>query len=482
MIASKRGTSVLISTVVATLMVFVVVSNPVQAAPLAPAASVGEWSYGYIKNFSVGPTTFSSGWTYEGEAILGYTVMVYDNNTSATTYEFTIFRTMGVAFTVRFCYPTCSDPARWANETYRAWESTTSFTNITNASSVQLAGSGPVPAVGVTNSTVFLRANLTEESDVYLPALDPLGPHTHYLSAEISGHSTVSFSPALGLFPIDLSSGDSWTSMSNFTAAGAAGYSYYYAAHAPLKNVVLGPVTGSESIASNGAVSLTGSYDASNNFAFGGVNYPAINLTLTGPFSVREGVIFVPTDADLFGPASQPWGANVNGTATAQLSTLDLKVGSHGHFDIVASSWHFDSSTADAAASSTVGASSGLVPAATATTPVKSITVQGQPESGNVPAQTQQCLQSGTGCPVPSLGPGTPRSLLGAVVVAGVVATIGLVLALAVVTRRRKIPPPVYPNAVLYPPGASSPSAPAGAPATPGGPGSPEDDPLDHLW
>ena len=217
MTASKLGAPVLIATVVAALMVFVVVSSPVQAASVTPAAVVGEWSYGAVKTVSVPLQTAANGWTYEGNATFGYTTTVYDNNTSASTFEFTIFRTMGAAFSVRFCDPSCTNPTSWVSESYRAWESTVSFTNITLLGTV-LEGSTPTSAVAVENSTVVLHGNVTESSNAYLPNLGELGPHTHYLSADISGVSSVSFSPALGLFPINLSPGDSWSSTSDFNA------------------------------------------------------------------------------------------------------------------------------------------------------------------------------------------------------------------------------------------------------------------------
>jgi hypothetical protein len=480
MIARKHGTLVLMSTVVAALLVFVVVSNPVQAAPASPANTLGTWEYGAVKSVSVPAQRAADGWTYEGNATFGYTVSVWDNNTSASTFELTVLRTMGAAFSVRFCLSTCSNPSSWVSESYRAWESTDSFTNLTTLGSVTEGGAS-VPAVAVLNSTVFLRSNVTEQSNAYFPQLGQLGPHTHYLSASIAGDSSVVFAPALGLFPIDLSPGDSWNSTSQFTASGSADYSYYYSALAPARNTVIGPVSGSVALQRNGTVDLAGSYLAGSTFQFGGVSYPAIDLTIVGPFTVREGVVFVPAGADLFGSTSQPWDGNLNGSATAQMSKLDLKQLGNGRFGLVASSWTFASNSVNAADVVAATPTSDATPAATPVNPVSSTTVQGMPESGNQPYQVGQCLQTGSGCGSGSSGP-SPRTLFGLIVIAGAVAAIGALLALAVVARRRKIPAPLYPNAVLYPPGATNPSSPAGAPSPPGGPTPAEDDPLDHLW
>jgi hypothetical protein len=107
--------------------------------------------------------------------------------------------------------------------------------------------------------------------------------------------------------------------------------------------------------------------------------------------------------------------------------------------------------------------------------------VQGEPETPAQATSAQHCLTSGVGCAASSSGP-APRSLLGAVVVVGAIVVTGALVAIAVVSRRRKVPPPTYPNAALYPPGAAGPVAPARAPAAPGAPTPPEEDPLDHLW
>lgn len=479
--ASKNSAPVLVATVVAVLMVFVVASSPANAAPV-PASStpVASWSYGAVKTVSVGPVTASDGWTYEGNVTFGYTVTIYDNNTSANTFELTIHRTMGVAFSVRFCLPSCSSPSEWANESYRAWETTTAFSNFTTQGVVQEGNDATVPAVALENSTVFLRANVTETSDVFLKG--EAGPHTHYLSAALAGDSLVDFSPALGLFPTDLTQGSSWSNTSAFVESGAGTYSYYYAAHTPFKNTVIGPVSGAISFATSGNVTVLGSYPAGSTISLGGVSYPAITLTVIGPFSVREGVVFVPSSVDLFGSASQPWAADANGTVSAQPSTLDLKISPGGHVQLAASSWKFGSDSANAAdASSVASSSAGPTPAASTTNPVSSGTIQGEPESAAQSVSSQQCLTGGVGCPGTS-GGSTSRSVWGDVVLVGAIATIGALVAMAVVTRWRKLPPPAYLNATLYPPGQSLPPAPRGTPAKPAAPPPAEDDPLDHLW
>jgi len=194
-------------------------------------------------------------------------------------------------------------------------------------------------------------------------------------------------------------------------------------------------------------------------------------------------VIFIPTLVDVFGSSAQPWGGNQTGSASAQSATIDLRTAGGDRLQPVASTLRYASATSNAASTAQVDStSSGPSPAAASSSPVASGTLQGVPMSQDQAASAQSCLTVGSGCSG-VVGPSSsPKTLLGPIVVAGVVVTVAAVAALAVVSRRRRSPPPVYPNAVLYPPGAAYPSAPARAPSSPAAPPPPEDDPLDHLW
>jgi len=484
MIRSSRSRGpVLAALVLAGLLVFVLPAASVGAAPIPTAsADTSAASYGAVRTIVVPPTTASNGWMYQGSVTFGFAVTIFDNSTGPSTFELTMLRTMGVQYTVQFCDPSCGSPTQWANQSFRVYETTTTFANFTSQGTVLQNGTSEVAAIALENSTTYLHANLTESSDIYLPLLGELGPHLRYLGANLFGQSSVTFSPALGLFPVNLSPGSTWSSTSSFTAVGSASYDYFYAAHAPIKTVIIGPVSGGGSLSTSGNVAVAGAYPAGSTFQFGGQTYPAITLVITGPFDVREGIIFIPTTVDLFGSVSQPWAGNATGTATAQMANLDIKAGSGAHFQFVASSWKYASSTENAAtATSVVPASSNLAPAATNSNQLPPGTVQGLPVSSPQVSSDQNCLITGSGCPGSSSGP-SPHSLLGLAVIAGVVVVAAVLIAVGIVSRRRNAPPPVYPNAVLYPPGAATPSAPGRPPAGPGTPSAPEEDPLDHLW
>ena len=479
--ASRKPVSVLSTVLVAGLMVFVLTSASAEAAPLSgSASSSGTWSYGIVKTITVPLQHAGGGWMYTGNATFGYTVTIYENATSSTTFELTVYRTMGFAYDVRFCYLSCGSPPQWANQSFRIYEATATFANFTTAGSVLENGTSEVPALALENTTSFLHANVTESTDAFLPAAGQMGPHLGYLSADLTANAAVNFTPALGLIPVDLSSGSTWDSSSDFTALGAAAWSYYYAMHRPVGPFTLGPVSGHESLSANGSVDVEGSYATDSTFQYGGSTYPAIVLTISGPFDVREGVIFVPTSVDVFGSSSQPWGGNATGAASATMATLDLKPGGGDRLQPVASSWRYATGAANAANPSMVTPVSTGLSAAAATTsnPVSSGTVQGLPETADQAHGAEQCLTTGGSCPGGPAGMNL-RGLIGLIVLSGVVVTAAVLVTVAVVSRRRRAPPPVYPNAVLYPPGAAYPSAPAGAPSAPP---PAEDDPLDHLW
>ena len=479
---SKNGVPLAATVMVAGLMVFVLACTPVQAASITPASnSSGTWSYGVVKAFAVAPTLASGSWWYEGNATFGYTVTIYENSTSPTTIELTVYRTMGAAYNVEYCQVSCAHPTAWSNQSFRIWESTTSFTNLTTTGAVYENGTA-VPAVAILNSTASVRANVTESSNAYLPMVGQKGPHLRYLGASLTARATVDFTPAFGLFPDSLVSGSAWNSSSEFSELGSASYTYYYSLRAPVGSYVRGPVNGNFMIFGNGTVSLQGEFAPGSTIDFGGVSYPAIVLTVTGPFAVREGVVFVPDPVDLFGSSAQPWAGNQTGVSTAQMATLDIQPGKNGGlFHLVASSWRVDTQTAnDAQVLSTGGSSSGLTAAAASTNPVASQTVQGVPESASQSGQDQQCLVSGAGCP--GLSSPSTHSWFGLLVVGGAVVVVGVLVALVVVSSRRRTPPPVYPNAVLYPPGTQGLAAPPRAPGAPTPPPPSEEDPLDHLW
>ncbi len=475
---------------VAFAVFMVLVLGGIGAAVAAPAPSSSGSSpanalYGAVRTISVGPLIAASGWVYQGTSTVGYQVNVTEVSVPTSTdpnFELSVERTMGVLFSVEFCSPSCSAPTEYANLSYHAWEVTNSFANFTTQGTV-LENGQPVVAIALLNSSSTLEANVTERAESALPNL--LGTHlvdrSKYLSAAVSSEANVSFASPLGLLPLDLASAQNWTSSAAFNASGVASYSYYYRAIGPLVNRTIGPNSGQFTVSPSGTVNVTGSFNPSNSVRFNGMSFPAVRIVVSGPFSVREGFILIPSQVDLFSGGSNPWTAEQNGSTTVTMNYLDAAPSAAG-LAIGASSWLYTAGATNPGATELGSTASGLAPAvATATDPIASETLQGVPQTTGEAATNQQCLTTGVGCPAAPASTPVLGNLVRDVVVVGVVVVVVAVLAIVLVAERRRVPPPVYPNSTLYPPGAAGARPGARAPEGPAAPPA-EDDPLDHLW
>jgi hypothetical protein len=450
-------------------------------ATLAPTLSATQstWAYGAVKTVDFQGLS-ASGWQYSGNATYGYSVILNQTNTSATSFELTVNRTMGALFQVHYCSPNCKSPKYFGNVSDHVFETIQATANFTSAGTVDENGAS-VAAFALNNSQSHLRANVTESESSFLPGLLGLGAtRSHYLGANVVASSKVEFTPGLGILPAALSNAQSWNSSAAFTAQADASYAYFVSTVGPLRSVQIGPVTGNYSVPTSGIVSLFGSYSPANSTVLGGIAYSEVTLRIVGPFAVREGFLLVPSSADLFaGGSSQPWGAQ-NGSASATMGFLDVRPNVGGHFGIGASQWVYGSST--------LGPDSGLMGpggapelstfAQPSTDAAPTTTVQGEPESVAGAQGQEGCLLAGSGCPSVT-GPATSglHQIVGLLAVG--VLVIVVVSVVVLVVERRRMPPPAYPNAGLYPPGPVRP----GARASPTSPPEPaEEDPLRNLW
>jgi hypothetical protein len=485
-----RTSAAVTSVAVALFLVFVLSSTALAAATPAPAAGTPQtlWAYGYVKTVSVGPLKTADGWVYQGSATVGYSVILNQTNTSSTTFELSVARTMGVLFSVEFCFPSCVSPTAFNKLSYHAYEQTDAWANFTTQGTVT-GPSGAQPAIALENTHTTVYGNLTESAHSVLPsggitgAAGTLVDRSKYLGGEVTSDSSITFATPLGLIPRNLTNAESWTATSAFNASGSANYSYYYHAAGPVVNKTIGPVSGALTVSRSGNVTVEGTYAPQNTVSFGGVTYPALELTVQGPFSVREGFILVPASVDLFGGSSTPWAEEQNGSGTVAMTYLDAKATVGGHVGIAASSWLYSLAATNAADAAPSG-SGGLAPAVAAVAePVAATSVQGTPQTVSQAQSNQACLTTGVGCPAASSAPNL-RGLFGELAAVGIAGVVVLVIAIVLVTERRRVPPPVYPNAGLYPPGSGSARPPAPAAGAPGSPPAPpaEDDPLDHLW
>jgi hypothetical protein len=463
------------------LLMLCVSGTPGVSASSQPSAMVAgsPWAYGTLHTVDFSGSNSSAGFGYRGTVLYGFSVILNESLPSNGTFTLSVTRDMGVQLSIEYCLPDCTNPTLTATLTYRAWELSTASTNLTTDAAVT-EGVLSVPALGLENSSASLSAGI-RAMIVYATPSATLWTRTFSLNA--SGWAKVQLDPALGLIPLNLTPGTAWNSTGAFSAVGA--YSWSWIATKLVSSIGVPVVVsnaGNGSANGTGALNVLGEYAAGSTVTLDGQTYAAVNLTVLGPFAVREGLVLLPAGADLFGGGATNWSAHQGGSAAVSDTHLDLGSSfASGRLGLVASSALWRASASESTVVSVGGTSPpGPVPSAMPAAPAggSATYVQGQPESVAQAQGDQQCLTEDTACPA-SLGPGA-HGWFGLLVIGAV----GSLAAAAVATttyNRRRVPPPVYPNAGLYPPGAPFAAAPAPPVPAPEAP-PPEEDPLGHLW
>jgi len=463
-----RATAILSIATAVALVCAVPAAAASPTSDLTPGATFTVWAYGAVRTVDFSGVG-ASGWAYQGSATYGYTVILNQTNLTAEDFELSVNRTMGAILSVEYCTPTCKSPVHTADIYYHAWESVDAWANFTVAGTVYESGS-PAAAIALNNSHLQVTGNLTDS------AHGPL--RSSYLSAAVTSTANVQFATPLGLIPLDLASGSSWNDSAAFTASGAFSATYSYFHTGPLLNVSVPRSTIGGSVAASGNVSVIGS--SGGTVSWGGVSYQTLSLEVIGPFSVREGFILVPTQVDLFGSGSSVPLTNASGEASAQMTAVDALPFAHGHFGVAGSQWLYVASALNPSVTDLTPATpaAGVDQIASGADQVASTSVQGVPMSVGQAQGDSDCLVTGTSC---GAAPAA-HSLLAAVGIGVGVVVVAALLGLVLITRRRQLPPPAYPNARLYPPGGSGPAGRAPRAAGPPPPPPEEDDPLSHLW
>jgi hypothetical protein len=415
-------------------------------APLTAADSpTNQWAYGGI-GWSNGTVTSQSG-TLTWNASFGWTVIFTETSTGAHTVMVEEQRTVGIDISAQY-----SGPMVQATYTFSGHEHDTAFANLTNNSTVYVNGS-PVPALGIDNDSTSVNGSIAEAITVTHNGT------TKSASLDVTGWAKTSatFTPALGLIPLNLTGITEWNSTSYIDPSGSWNITWTWA------NNGFGGVTGSGTHFSNGTVNTPGTvnltgYDVTNTFpvpVFGDhVPRHAIVLVISGPCGAYDAFIFVPRVFDLFGGGQHAYDTNALGSAQISSETLFVSQGSFGP-QVTAASTSFGAGTASI---DSVGApASGNSPAMGAT---PSSTVTGHPMTVAQAQAINQQLNSGPGATSSS---GT-LSWVVAVVVVAAVAVAAVVLAALLVSHRSKQNPPsgaasVPPAAAPVGPVASGPTA-----------------------
>lgn len=448
------------------------VASAQPANPELPAAASTLWAYGGITSENV--SWHGVHGVYLGSATYGFSAILTQVNTSATTFTLSENQTVGTLINLTYCRPNCQSPVLTEQYSYHAWESWTDATNFTTSATVTLRNGTVVPALGISGANASSAANITEQLTTMRNGSTAV---VKQLFASASSTFALNFTGALGLFPLNLTAGTSWIGSAIFSATGS--WSDAYLAVGPVGQ--LGPIANSGSLTGSGAATIRGSDRGSLVLSHRTLTQVATQLDIVptlgsvafmAGFDLVDGFAILPHVADLLESApTASWATTAVGNTTAVTSLTDLGARSSGGPEsFVASAWSYSTAISNPDPS-TSGSSN---------------TVQGAPITPAQASSTSECLEGATTCATTASNP-TIGSIGGTPVLpivflsVGAIAIVGIVGAL-LIAQRRRIPPPSYPNAALYPPGRALPPAPTATEPDSPEPSPEEDDPLQNLW
>ena len=255
---------------------------------LSGGPSDAQWAYGG-QGWSNWSISFHD-WTFSYNSTFGWTVVftVVSNSTTGVTM-LSEQRTLGITVWANITSPKFS-----AQYLYHAFESDGAFANVTNRSTVYVEGS-PVAALGLLNASVAACSAVHQALTVANQTVTRSG----YLNVTGMAEASVSFSPSLGLIPLNLNGVEEWNSSSTATAAANWNIAYAFME----LNGTTGSGSKSGSLSGTSPVNLTG-YKFEARHAFWDQK-PRIGvvLILQGPFNCYDGFILLPRAFDFFGTA-----------------------------------------------------------------------------------------------------------------------------------------------------------------------------------
>lgn len=465
--------AITVTVLLATLAIWTFPLGGVASAQPATGAGSSElWAYGGITTSNV--SWHGESGVYVGTVIYGFSATLTQLNTSSTSYRLTENQTVGAVINLTYCHRGCPNPSGADRYYYRAWETWSDVTNFTTTASVTLLNGSSVAALGILSSNVSATANITETLS---GARNGSTGILRGLFASASARYALDFAPALGLFPLNLTPNESWVARASFTAAGT--WQTAFLSAGPFRQNISREGVGS--LAGSGTAAMQGSDRGSLALSEGDLTQVAMNLEVLptvgslaflAGFDLMGGFAILPRAVNLVQPGSDAsWGMFALGNTTAQSSFTDLGARSgRAPERFVASAWSYSTAISNPDPSGSGGSN----------------TVQGSPISPAQASSTSECLQGTTSCGTLGTNPTSPvaaeASLLSIAFLSVGTLAVAVIVGGLVISQRRRIPPPTYPNAALYPPGRSAPPATEGS--DPAGPELPtdEDDPLRDLW
>jgi len=375
------------------------------ATMVDPAGSTATWAYGG-QNSSSGTVTLGN-LTATWNTSIGVVVIFNATPTGANTTQLEAQRTIGISVLITIAVPNGS-----VTFSYKALEVDTAYANITNASSVDVAGV-MVPALGIDNSSFHGTASLTESIVGHAAGRTAAG----YLNVSAEAAANVQFTPALGLIPLDLTGVSAWNSTATAAPSATWNVSYNYA------------YFGWNNTTGSGGTSRTGSWDATGPVALTGniitVNLPSfrdhaprvgILLTLQGPADIYDGFIIVPHAFDLFGGAHHVYDNESLSNVSISGDVLFLSAGHVGAASLTASEL-------------AIGRANGAQPLVASPTPAASnvgASVVAQPESVSAAQSQSHCLEFGCAAASPWFTGLVAAAVIGGLI-AAVAGTVGVV-------------------------------------------------------
>lgn len=283
------------SIVVATLLALTLSPALVASARASPSPSSTweapptSWALGGETELGVALTVNDVSFTLG--SIAGADIIFSATNTSVNVTELTLNRTVVASVGEAFFAPN----AQWIYA-YRLVEYDAAYANVTDAATVTLGNGQHVPALGVLNESTVSEVSLQ------VVLVGTINNHTIKDSLTVVGfeRTAVSFSPALGLFPLNLSWATFWRSSA--LATGAAAWNITWSSVNQGWNGVTsnrnGSISGTWSRAAEVCLfgQASGWYSGWNDQ----VNRAGVLLSVTGPFDLYSGFLFYPQAFDLW--------------------------------------------------------------------------------------------------------------------------------------------------------------------------------------
>lgn len=409
---TKRGLVAAGATVLVVVGLLAAFAGATAAAPVTPSASAtASWAYGGQN--STNGSRVDGIYTITWSASVGDVVIFNATPTGPNVTELQAQRTVGVTIMISI-----SDTKGSATFNYHATEVVNAYANITNASTVDVAGK-MVPALGVENSAFHGTASLAES----LVDAGLIGSSASaYLNVSAKANAQVSFAPALGVIPLKLAGVTEWNSTAMATPSAAWNISWNYAIHGWNNTTAVGGSARSGSWDASGPVNLTGQL-----FTVGLPHFhdlvPRVGVLLTvrGPARLYDGFIFIPRGFDLFSATHQAYDSDSMSNVTISGQALYLTTGRVKADSLTASKL-------------TVGGGSGKVPLLVAPkgseVPAAASSVGGsvvaQPESVSAAQSQAHCLQFGCASAAPWFSGAVALVIVGGLI-AAVAGTVGVV-------------------------------------------------------